>query len=57
MVPLVLTAVLFGAAPKAGDVAPDFTATDTEGHAQTLSELVKQGPVVLAFFLKAFTGG
>lgn len=50
-------ALFGGGAPKEGDVAPDFTATDTDGHTWTLSEMVKAGTVVLAFFPKAFTGG
>ncbi len=52
-----LSALLLAAAPKVGEVAPDFTAEDTEGNEHTLSELVKKGPVVLAFFPKAFTPG
>jgi thioredoxin-dependent peroxiredoxin len=40
-----------------GDVAPDFTAVDTDGQSHTLSEMVKSGPVIVAFFPKAFTGG
>lgn len=52
-----LSALLYGAAPKAGDVAPDFTAKDTEGKSVTLSQAVKDGTVILAFFPKAFTGG
>ena len=46
-----------GAAPNVGDVAPDFTAKDTDGKAITLSQMVKNGPVIVAFFPKAFTGG
>ena len=42
---------------QAGDVAPDFTVEDTAGKSYTLSEMVKHGPVILAFFPKAFTGG
>lgn len=53
----VLTGLMLGAAPKVGDVAPDFTATDTEGKPIHLAEMVKSGPVILAFFPKAFTGG
>jgi peroxiredoxin len=53
----ILTGMLLGAAPKVGDAAPDFTATDTEGKKLTLSEMLKDGPVILAFFPKAFTGG
>jgi peroxiredoxin len=54
------TALLFAllaAAPNVGETAPDFTVKDTEGHELTLSKLVEHGPVVLAFFPKAFTGG
>ena len=50
-------AILLGATPKVGGVAPDFTVTDTDGKVHTLSKLLKTGPVVLAFFPKAFTGG
>jgi peroxiredoxin Q/BCP len=53
----VLAGFLLGATPKVGDVAPDFHLTDTEGHALHLDEMVKSGPVILAFFPKAFTGG
>ena len=44
-------------APSPGDIAPDFEARDTEGNTHKLSEMVKQGPVILAFFPKAFTPG
>ena len=40
-----------------GDSAPDFTVTDTDGQQHTLSEMVTQGRVILAFFPKAFTPG
>ena len=50
-------AVALSATPKVGDAAPDFTAKDTDGKELKLSEMVKQGPVILAFFPKAFTGG
>jgi peroxiredoxin len=53
----ILTGLLLGAAPKMGDVAPDFSATDSDGKAFQLSQAVKQGTVILAFFPKAFTGG
>ena len=43
--------------PAVGDVAPDFTVTDTAGNSLTLSKMVEKGPVLLAFFPKAFTGG
>ena len=52
-----LTALLASATPKLGDVAPDFSTVDTDGKTLKLSELVKKGPVILAFFPKAFTGG
>ncbi len=52
-----LLIALLAAAPKVGEVAPDFTVKDTEGRELTLSKLVERGPVVLAFFPKAFTGG
>jgi peroxiredoxin len=42
---------------KVGDTAPAFEATDTEGRTLTLDGLVERGPVVLAFFPKAFTPG
>ena len=45
------------ATPKTGQRAPDFEATDTEGNKHVLSEMVTQGPVILAFFPKAFTPG
>jgi hypothetical protein len=38
-------------------MAPDFTLQDTEGREVKLSELRANGPVILAFFPKAFTGG
>jgi len=52
-----LLLALLAAAPKVGEVAPDFTVKDTEARELTLSKLVERGPVVLAFFPKAFTGG
>lgn len=45
------------AIPSIGDTAPGFTVTDTEGNTLQLSALVEQGPVILAFFPKAFTPG
>lgn len=51
-------ALVLGAAPlKVGDQAPDFTLPDTEGNQVTLSSLLREGPVILAFFPKAFTPG
>ena len=57
IVPLVAAGLFSGATPTVGDVAPDFAVQDTDGKALTLSQLVKQGPVILAFFPKAFTSG
>ena len=58
MISLSLVAALaLASAPKLGDVAPDFTATDSDGNTVSLSALLKQGPVILAFFPKAFTPG
>jgi len=48
---------LLAAAPQQGSVAPDFTARDVHGNLLKLSEMVKTGTVVLAFFPKAFTLG
>ena len=42
---------------KVGDMAPDFTLTDTNGKKVTLSEFRGKNNVVLAFFVLAFTGG
>jgi peroxiredoxin len=53
----ILAGFFASAIPNAGDVAPDFTATDTEGKSHTLSKMVKDGPVIVAFFSKAFTPG
>jgi peroxiredoxin Q/BCP len=53
-----LLAMLLGAAPlKVGDKAPDFTLPDTDGNPVTLSRLLEKGPVILAFYPKAFTPG
>jgi peroxiredoxin Q/BCP len=41
---------------KVGDQAPDFSVTSTEGRI-VLSQLVKQGPVLLALYPKDFTPG
>jgi peroxiredoxin len=40
-----------------GATAPLFEASDTDGHPIHLGKLLEKGPVVLAFFPKAFTGG
>ena len=44
------------AALQIGDVAPDFTATSTEGEV-TLSKALEKGPVVLALYYADFTPG
>jgi peroxiredoxin Q/BCP len=55
---LPLVAMLLGsAALKVGDRAPDFTLPDTEGRSVSLASLLAGGPVILAFFPKAFTPG
>ncbi len=40
-----------------GDQVPDFTATLDTGETTSLSALLEDGPVVLFFYPKAFTGG
>ncbi len=40
-----------------GDVAPDFTLTDTAGQKVKLSDFRGKNNVVLAFYVFAFTGG
>jgi peroxiredoxin Q/BCP len=53
-----LLAMLLGAAPlKVGDKAPDFTLPDSDGKPVSLSSLLESGPVILAFYTKAFTPG
>jgi peroxiredoxin len=42
---------------KVGDVAPDFTLTDTTGTKVKLSDFRRKNNVVLAFYVFAFTGG
>ena len=39
-----------GSALKTGDKAPDFTLTSAKGETVTLSERLKEGPVVLIFY-------
>ena len=56
MLTLLVTAML-AAPPTVGELAPDFTVKDVDGVELTLSSLVERGPVVLAFFPKAFTPG
>ncbi len=53
-----LIALILGAGPlKVGAKAPDFTLPDTDGKPVTLSALLEKGPVILAFYVKAFTPG
>jgi peroxiredoxin Q/BCP len=53
-----LIAMLLGSASlKVGDKAPDFTLPDTDGKPVSLSALLASGPVIVAFFPKAFTPG
>ena len=53
----VLALMLSAATIKVGDKAPDFTLPDTDGKPVTLSRLLAEGPVILAFYPKAFTSG
>lgn len=53
-----LLAMLLGATSlKVGDKAPDFTLLDQDGKPVTLSKALEAGPVILAFYPKAFTPG
>jgi peroxiredoxin len=51
------TFLVLAAAPVVGGVAPDFTVKDVDGRELSLSTLVERGPVVVAFYPKAFTAG
>ncbi len=42
---------------KVGDVAPDFTLTDTSGKPVSLHDFKGKKNVALAFYVFAFTGG
>jgi peroxiredoxin (alkyl hydroperoxide reductase subunit C) len=42
---------------NAGDVAPDFALRDANRNKVSLSDFKGQKPVVLAFYLLAFTPG
>ena len=52
-----LALMLSAATLKVGDKAPDFTLPDTDGKPVTLSKALEVGPVILAFYVKAFTSG
>ena len=52
-----LAMILGASALKVGDKAPDFTLSDTNGKPVALKGLLAKGPVILAFFPKAFTPG
>jgi cytochrome oxidase Cu insertion factor (SCO1/SenC/PrrC family) len=43
--------------PSEAKKAPDFSLEDTDGKRVALHDLLARGPVILAFFPKAFTGG
>jgi peroxiredoxin Q/BCP len=38
-----------------GDTAPDFSLTDSDGQTVTLTDLVRQGPLILFFYPADFT--
>ena len=42
---------------KVGDVAPDFTLTNTDGKPVSLHDFKGKKNVALAFYVFAFTGG
>ncbi len=46
-----------GAELKPGDQAPNFTLLGSDGKTYSLSQFKGKQPVVLAWFIKAFTGG
>jgi peroxiredoxin len=52
-----VAALALAAQPAVGDTVADFTVKDIDGVELQLSELVKKGNVVIAFFPKAFTPG
>lgn len=57
MIPNLLISWLFLASLNLGEPAPNFKFESVLGTEETLEKLVEKGPVVLAFFPKAFTGG
>jgi peroxiredoxin Q/BCP len=42
---------------KPGDVAPDFSLRGSDGQVYRLQDLLGDGPIAVAWFPKAFTGG
>ncbi len=54
---IAVLAILLGSSLKVGQKAPAFTLPDTDGKPVALEQLLDQGPVILAFFPKAFTSG
>jgi peroxiredoxin len=52
-----VTSLLAVSTPQVGDLAPDFSVAAIDGKPFVLSERLRRGPVVLAFFPKAFTAG
>jgi peroxiredoxin Q/BCP len=57
MILLALTLLIGSPTLKVGDTAPRFTAADSTGTPRSLEKLLQAGPVVLAFYPKAFTPG
>ncbi len=57
VVAMIALSVSLAATPTVGSLAPDIRALDTDGTQVHLDALVKAGPVVVAFFPKAFTSG
>ena len=53
----IIGVLMLGAQLEVGAVAPDFSFADTDGKVLELKALIKEGPVILAFFPKAFTPG
>jgi peroxiredoxin len=53
-----ILSLLLGTSPlKVGDPAPEFSLPDQDGKPVTLSKALESGPVILAFYPKAFTSG